>query len=126
MSICQLRAEDPSTGTVVGWRYHSQLTPHRQRATWYYSPSSISKGLESAKKRWPMYAWRAFPMNSNIPVDVKTGPRQNFSRQEVLALLAQACETCASLCEAAPPEWEPHDYAAAIRRRSDWPGKALP
>lgn len=109
----KLRAEDPATGEVVGWRRHSAIVA--ERPTWYNSLSSALKGIESAEARWPQYRWRAYPWrgqwsngrlvepcdgkHAEVEVVLPRRPKPSFTREEVTRLLTAEREGCALICE---------------------------
>jgi hypothetical protein len=111
--MVKLRAEDPHTGRVCGWRKHSRLVDEKRYATWYNSPSSALIGLETAEKHWPQYRWRVFQATGDVEVGLERREKQRFTREEVLALVLAEREECARILESGFDE-----FALANRLRS--------
>lgn len=91
----QLRAEDPATGEVVGWRKSARILPERGKATIYVAPSQLASGIQSAETRWPQYQWRAFRFRSTEEVRCERGPKGSYSREDVWGLVLKERMACA-------------------------------
>lgn len=99
MRSVQLRAEDPHTGVVIGWRNGVKMEATRDKATNYSTTGSLQTGIESAERAWPQYRWRFFYWRSEQEFLYKRQPKKLFTREEVLKLIEAEREGCALLCD---------------------------